>query len=121
MMNDPVRKPNHYNKGNVEALEAIEAATTDLQGIEAVITGNVIKHMWRWKSKDGVQELEKAKYYIERLLDILHKPPDSGQIELCICERIDWKRVKVIERDNTVYELCSVCNGSVAKWNKEQG
>lgn len=65
---DQVNKPNHYNQGKIECIDAIEAATTNLNGIEAFCTGNAIKYLWRWKQKNKVQDLEKAKWYIDRLI-----------------------------------------------------
>lgn len=65
---DNVEHPLHYNAGDVECIEAIKAATIGLTGIEAVCTGNAIKYLWRWKLKNGVEDLEKAIWYINRLI-----------------------------------------------------
>lgn len=65
---DAVNHPSHYTAGKVECIDALEAATTGLQGIEAVCTANAIKYLWRWKQKGGKQDLEKARWYINRLL-----------------------------------------------------
>jgi hypothetical protein len=63
---DPTN-PDHY-KGAVECIDAITVATEGLQGIEAFCTGNAIKYIWRWKKKNGREDLEKAQWYINRLL-----------------------------------------------------
>lgn len=68
-MIDMVNRPAHYNKGRVECIDAIESATGDLEGIEAVCTANAIKYLWRWKQKNGAEDLEKAKWYINHLLE----------------------------------------------------
>lgn len=68
-MSDNVNHPAHYTQGGVECIDAIEAAVTGLQGIEAVCTGNAIKYLWRWKQKNGVEDLEKARWYIDRLIE----------------------------------------------------
>jgi hypothetical protein len=61
--------PNHYKQGGVECIDALEAATVNLKGIEAVCTANAIKYLWRWKEKgNGHEDLEKALWYINRLL-----------------------------------------------------
>lgn len=67
-MSDNVNQPSHYTTGKVECIDAIEAATTGLQGIEAVCTANVIKYTWRWKRKNGVEDLRKARWYLDRLI-----------------------------------------------------
>lgn len=68
-MIDMVNRPAHYNKGRVECIDAIEVATSDLSGIEAVCTANAIKYLWRWKQKNGTEDLKKAQWYIEHLLE----------------------------------------------------
>lgn len=64
---DAVNHPLHYTAGGIECIEALKAATTGLQGIEAVCTANAIKYLWRWKHKNGVQDINKAIWYLERL------------------------------------------------------
>lgn len=66
--NDNVNHPAHYTAGGVECIDAIEAATVNLTGIEAVCTGNVIKYSWRWKLKNGVEDLKKAAWYLMKLI-----------------------------------------------------
>lgn len=71
MSNDKVmiNHPPHYTVGKVECIDAIESATTCLQGLEAVCTANVIKYVWRWKFKNGVEDLEKASWYLNKLIE----------------------------------------------------
>jgi hypothetical protein len=73
-MPDLVNHPPHYLKGKVECIDALESATSDLTGIEAVCTANAIKYLWRWKQKDGVESLRKAQWYINRLIEVMEKP-----------------------------------------------
>lgn len=65
---DNVNHPSHYTQGGVECIDALTAATVNLQGIEAVCTANAIKYLWRWKQKNGVEDLKKAKWYIDKLI-----------------------------------------------------
>lgn len=67
-MTDNVNHPSHYTQGGIETIDGIAAATIGLQGIEAVCTGNAIKYLWRWKHKNGVEDLKKARWYIDRLI-----------------------------------------------------
>lgn len=65
-----VSHPAHYqSETGLEVIDVIEAFTFDLKGIEATDTGNVLKYMCRWKNKNGVQDLEKARWYLEHLID----------------------------------------------------
>lgn len=66
-MSDTIN-PDHYKQGDVECIDALEAATINLKGIDAVCTANAIKYLWRWKEKNGVEDLRKAQWYINRLL-----------------------------------------------------
>lgn len=70
---DPVEKPRHYNKGSVECIDAIEAAVTGLSGYEGHLTANTIKYLWRWKFKNGLQDLQKARWYLDRLIKEVQK------------------------------------------------
>lgn len=65
---DNVNHPSHYTQGGIECIDAIKAATVGLTGIEAVCTGNAIKYLWRWKFKNGIEDIRKAIWYLERLL-----------------------------------------------------
>ena len=67
-MADMVNPPSHYCQGGIECIDAIKAAVTDLSGIEAVCTANVIKYVWRWKNKNGIEDLKKAGWYLGRLI-----------------------------------------------------
>lgn len=65
-----VSHPAHYqSETGLEVIDVIEAFTFDLKGIEATDTGNILKYMCRWKNKNGVQDLEKARWYLEHLID----------------------------------------------------
>lgn len=70
-MTDNVNHPNHYTNGGIECIDALEAATKGLTGIEAVCTANAIKYLWRWKLKNGIEDLKKAKWYIDHLIALL--------------------------------------------------
>lgn len=67
LSNDKVN-PSHYRQGKVECIDALEAATINLQGLDAVCTANAIKYMWRWKEKGGIEDLKKAMWYIEKII-----------------------------------------------------
>lgn len=76
-MADIVNHPPHYTAGGIECIDALEAATTELRGIEAVCTANAIKYLWRWKMKNGAEDLKKAAWYINRLIERAGAAPES--------------------------------------------
>lgn len=65
--------PNHYRQGEIECIDAIKAATVHKTGIEAVCTANAIKYLWRYESKNGLEDVKKAQWYINRLVQELEK------------------------------------------------
>lgn len=71
MSHDPVNHPAHYTAGKVECIDAIEGAVHELVGFEAFATGTAIKYLWRWKRKGGIEDLQKAQWYLDRLVDYL--------------------------------------------------
>jgi hypothetical protein len=69
LMMEKVDHPAHYNAGSIECIDAIEEAVKGLDGKEAFATGNAIKYLWRWKRKGGKEDLKKAVWYINRLIN----------------------------------------------------
>lgn len=69
-----VSHPSHYiSETGLEVIDVIEAFTFDLKGIEATDTANVIKYICRWKEKNGLQDLEKAMWYLKHLINHVEK------------------------------------------------
>ena len=67
---DMVSHPPHYqSKTGLEVIDVIEAFTADLKGIEATDTGNIIKYICRWKGKNGLEDLQKAAWYLSHLIN----------------------------------------------------
>ena len=54
-------KPNHY-KGKIDVIEFC------MMNNVPFCEGNVIKYVYRWRNKNGVEDLLKAREYIDRLL-----------------------------------------------------
>lgn len=67
-MTDNVNHPSHYTQGGVECIDAITAATVNKTGIEAVCTANVLKYLWRYEAKNGMEDVKKAQWYLNRLI-----------------------------------------------------
>lgn len=64
-----VSHPDHYIHGGLETIDVIEAFIEGLPAKEAFLTGQVLKYMSRWNSKNGLQDLEKAQWYLTRLIN----------------------------------------------------
>ena len=64
---DMVNQPPHYNQAGIECIEAIRAATGE--GYEFYLQGNILKYLWRYKYKNGLEDLKKARWYLDKLID----------------------------------------------------
>jgi hypothetical protein len=70
----------HYKSKGIQPVEFIHS--NNLTFIE----GNVIKYVWRWRDKGGIADLEKAKHYIEMLIELEGKHdavPPVAEISVC--------------------------------------
>lgn len=70
-MSNNVNHPNHYqSESGLEVIDVIKAFTSELSGEEAFCIGNAIKYICRYSKKNGVEDLEKAKWYIDRAISV---------------------------------------------------
>ena len=65
---DPVSKPSHYNQYGIEAIDAIRASLGP-DGFQAYCKGNVIKYLWRYEYKNGLEDLKKAQVYLNWMVE----------------------------------------------------
>lgn len=68
---DVVNHPSHYTKGRIECIDAIDSATTGKSGIEAVCVANIIRYLWRYEEKGGLESVRKAQWYLNKLISEL--------------------------------------------------
>ena len=66
--NDAVQHPSHYTQGGIECIDAIKASMT-ADGFCDYCKGNIIKYIWRWRDKGGVEDLRKASVYLDWLIN----------------------------------------------------
>ena len=68
--NDNIISPNHYTSGKgFEVFDVQEAFIHELKGMAANYWCNIVKYILRFQRKNGVEDLKKAKYYLEKLID----------------------------------------------------
>lgn len=79
MGNDSINHPEYYTFSGIECIDAIASATQGLSGMDAVCTGQVIKYIWRWKRKNGVEDLEKAQWYLDKLIKLHTEEPKKSK------------------------------------------
>lgn len=69
MADERVNHPNHYTQGDIECIDAMQAAF----GKEAVswfCVCNAFKYVWRHRNKNGVEDIDKAKWYLNKYVQI---------------------------------------------------
>lgn len=66
---DTVNHPSHYTDGGIECIEAIEAALTN-EEFRGYCKANCMKYIWRERHKGGTESLKKARWYLDRLIDL---------------------------------------------------
>lgn len=65
---DPVNHPSHYADTRIECIDALEAMIEKWPGIPGYLAGNIVKYIWRYRQKGGIESLEKAAWYLNRLI-----------------------------------------------------
>lgn len=65
-MVDMVNSPPHYNSGEIECIEAIEASMSQ-EAFRGYLKGNMLKYIWRYENKGGKEDLDKADWYLTKL------------------------------------------------------
>jgi len=68
---DMVNSPPHYNHSSIEAIDYIQDNLGS--GYSHYLDGNVKKYMHRWRYKGGVEDLKKANWYLEKLIQTVEK------------------------------------------------
>jgi hypothetical protein len=67
---DNVNKPKHYNKGDIECIDGINAMLSHEEFV-GYLRGNSLKYRWRYPYKNGLEDLQKAKWYEDKLMQVL--------------------------------------------------
>ena len=81
--NDKVNHPNHYTRGEIECIDAIRASMTP-EEFRAYCKGNVMKYVWCYVDKGGVEDLEKARVYLNWMIE-------SAKTKTI--KKTEWKKV----------------------------
>lgn len=68
-MSDPVNSPSHYISNGIECFDVIVAS----QGEEAAMNyciGNAMKYVFRHNDKNGIEDIKKARWYINKYIEL---------------------------------------------------
>lgn len=95
-MTDAVNHPAHYQLGQFEAIDIIEAVVSRIpDAVTAYSISNALKYLLRYPRKDGTQDLQKAAWYLARAIS------NSQQCDR-LCELYGWRKLETAyatERD----------------------
>ena len=69
---DNVNHPNHYTYGGLELVDIWEATMSN-EALQGLYKGNVMKYLWRYERKNGLEDLRKAEFYLKRLIKAVEK------------------------------------------------
>ena len=66
---DKVNNPHHYNTGDIECIDAIKASMSP-EAFKGYLKGNTEKYLWRYSYKNGLEDLKKARWYLNYLIQM---------------------------------------------------
>lgn len=66
---DVVNQPKHYKKYKLETIDNIQNSMTHDEFI-GYLKGNIKKYLDRYQDKNGVQDLKKARWYLNKLIEV---------------------------------------------------
>lgn len=75
---DNVNHPGHYTQGGIECIKAIEASMTS-EEFQGYCKGNVMKYVWRFREKNGLEDLKKAQVYLGWMIESKEKQEQQNQ------------------------------------------
>lgn len=89
-MTDNVKNPDHYTGGDIECIDAIEASmsSTEFQGF---CKGNALKYLWRYRHKNGLEDLKKAAVYLQWLDESFNEALNEDHLFGAFNEINNWK------------------------------
>ena len=73
---DNINNPKHYTTGNIECIEYIEDKLSK-DALEGYFIGNVIKYVTRYKEKNGLEDIKKAQWYLNRMIKNMEGEADE--------------------------------------------
>ena len=86
-MVDAVNSPEHYTEGDIECIEAIEASMPPVE-FQGYCKGNALKYLWRYRHKNGLEDLRKAEVYLKWLTESLG---EEDRVVKDFNEIMEWK------------------------------
>ena len=93
---DPVNHPKHYKKGNIETIDYLESFL-GRQGFLDYCLGNVLKYVSRWRDKGGVEDLKKAKWYLDRTIKTIDNQKSIAPLSILLDQKMSLADVPFLD------------------------
>ena len=116
-MKDNVNHPNHYqNIAGVEAIDILNDVVKDLPGKQAAMLWNSMKYLFRFKKKNGVEDLKKARNYLDYLIADIEATNEAAKNIMANKSEVLWDTWFSNEYGNmTLYSKTKEPNGMPSK------
>lgn len=72
---DNVNHPTHYTSTKIETIEIIRDKLS-VESFEGFCIGNVLKYVTRYKLKNGLEDLKKARWYLDKIISVQEESND---------------------------------------------
>jgi hypothetical protein len=72
LVNDTVNKPSHYTNSSIECIDAMKASLSP-EEFKGFCKGNAFKYLWRTNHKNGLEDLKKAQWYLNKLITTIEE------------------------------------------------
>tara|TARA_R100001079_G_C4413742_1_gene136708 strand:- start:663 stop:875 length:213 start_codon:yes stop_codon:yes gene_type:complete len=59
--------PDHYKDSEIECIDAIESSMSQ-EAFKGYLKGSIIKYVWRYEKKNGLEDLNKARWFLAKLI-----------------------------------------------------
>lgn len=76
MLDDMVNHSPHYNQGSIECIDAM-IETQGVWEVQAFCLCNAFKYLWRHKSKNKIEDIKKAIYYLNKFVELEEGKEDA--------------------------------------------
>ena len=103
-MTDFVNHPPHY-QGSIECIDAIEASMS-AEAFKGSLKANVIKYVWRYEAKGGVESLQKAQWYLNRLIVTIEAEEAKGRANYEAVKEMLSEEVAAYDPDDYMVSGC---------------
>ena len=81
MMAGNVDHPSHYNQGKFECIDVM-VEVFGVETVKAFCLLNSFKYLWRCNDKNGDEDVEKARWYLDKYLDLVAEQKEAEEHEM---------------------------------------